>query len=40
MHKRKGESPTVFGIALRTPEEFKNLEGIFVHCSGGTCERA
>lgn len=27
-------------IALRTPEEFKNIEGILVHCSGGTCERA
>lgn len=39
-HKKNGESPTVFGIALRTLEELKNIEGILIHCSGGTCERA
>lgn len=39
-HKRKGESLTVFDITLRTLEEFKNIEGILIHCLGGTCERA
>lgn len=26
--------------ALRSPEEFKNIERVHTHCSGGTCERA
>lgn len=39
-HKKNGKSPTVFDIALRTPEELKNIERILIHCSGGTCERA
>lgn len=36
-HKKNGESPTVFGIALRTPEELKNMGEILINCSGGTC---